>query len=216
MPGMWPNPTQMEYLSLTALPRACLNHELGHWVQTLVSPSYRYYSIHVANFHIKRVGYFSKACRPRLPHSELPVIKNTPKSLSTAWTNDSEGEAGDYVEICSQGGGLSVIPQYERKVSLTILHILSKIWRCLTLCTAYIMTGPVKMCDLTLSYLRQYESSTDFPKTTESMLRMVKSKTRRNNNLFPSGTDNCKLSHQSGCLRLRPGPGQPLAAAWKD
>jgi hypothetical protein len=28
----------------------------------------------------------------------------------------------------------------------------------LTLCAAYIMTGPEKMHELTLSYLRQYES----------------------------------------------------------
>ena len=96
-----PVPNTKEYLSLTALLRACLNHEIGHWVQTLVTSSYRYYGIHAANFHIKTVGYFSsKACRPHPPHSEL--IKNTPKSLSAPWT--SEGEAGDYVEVCSQGG----------------------------------------------------------------------------------------------------------------
>ena len=36
-------PNRTEYLSLTALLRACLNHELGHWVQTLVSSSSHHY-----------------------------------------------------------------------------------------------------------------------------------------------------------------------------
>ncbi len=36
-------PNIEEYLSLTALLRACLNHELGHWVQTLVSSSIHQY-----------------------------------------------------------------------------------------------------------------------------------------------------------------------------
>lgn len=80
----------------------------------------------------------------------------------------------------------------------------------ITPCTAYIMTGPEKTRDLTLSYLRQYESSTDFPSSAESTLRTPKSKS--DGELFPDGTDNCKLGYQPGCLRLRPGPGHPLGA----
>ena len=79
----------------------------------------------------------------------------------------------------------------------------------LTLCAAYIITGPEKTHELTLSYLRQYESSTDFPSSAESTLRTLKSNS--GGELFPDGTDNCKLGHQPGCLRLRPGPGHPLA-----
>jgi hypothetical protein len=57
--------------------------------------------IHATNFHLKKVGYFStKALHSHLPHTEL--IKNIPKSLNAPWTG--EGEAGDYVEVCSQGG----------------------------------------------------------------------------------------------------------------
>ena len=72
------------------------------------------------------------------------------------------------------------------------------------------MTGPDKIHYLTLSYLRQYESSMEFPSRAESTLRTLKSK--NGGDLFPDGTDNCKLGHLPGCLRLRPYPGHPLAA----
>jgi len=145
-----------------------LNHELGHWVRTL------------------KVGYFStNALHAQPPQTEL--IKNTPKSLSMPWTG--EGEAGDYVEICSQGG----IIRYS---------VIRK--------KAYLLTGPDETHVLTSSYLRQYEASTDFPSSAESMLRLPKSKGR--DELFPDGSDDCKLGHEPGCLRLRPGPGHPLAS----
>ena len=47
--------------------------------------------IHATNFHLKKVGYFS-----------TKALRSHPKSLSAPWTG--EGEAGDYVEVCSQGG----------------------------------------------------------------------------------------------------------------
>ncbi len=65
-------PNRKEYLSLTALLRACLNHELGHWVQTLVTSSSHQCA---TNFHLKKVGYLS-----------TKALRSHPKSPSAPWT----------------------------------------------------------------------------------------------------------------------------------
>ena len=53
-------PNSKEYLALTALLRACLNHELGHWVQTLVSSSIlsHHCGIHATNPTQRRLVLF--------------------------------------------------------------------------------------------------------------------------------------------------------------